>query len=175
MLDLVNSHTAEVSEARKERVSLRLEDVRCVDLAPDSPQLRRIDHAWASTMHASQGRTVDNVIAVMESGHKNLTTQKSFHVEISRARDRAELVTDNAKALKEQLEAATGERMAALEGIGEPDRGAPEKQQKALHVGGRETELGKDRDSGMSTDARQSPEFEPDRSKNRGRNMGFGL
>ncbi len=90
-------------------------------------------------------------------------------------RGRAELVTDNAKALEEQLEAATGERMAALEGIGEPDRGAPEKQQKALHVGGRETELGKDRDSGMSTDARQFPEPEPDRSKNRGRNMGFGL
>ena len=47
-------------------------------------------------MHAFQGRTVDNVIAAMEARHKHLTTQKSFCVEISRARDRAELVTDNA-------------------------------------------------------------------------------
>ena len=54
----------------------------------------------------------------MESGHPHLTTQKSFYVEISRARYRAELVTDNANGLKEHLEQATGERVAALEGIG---------------------------------------------------------
>ena len=39
--------------------------------------------------------------------------------EISRARDRAELVTDDKATFKEQLEAVTGERIAALEGIGE--------------------------------------------------------
>ena len=55
----------------------------------------------------------------MEATHPHLTTQKSFYVEISRARDRAELVTDDAKALREQLEAVTGERISALEGIGE--------------------------------------------------------
>ena len=50
-----------------------------------------------------------------------LPTQKSFYVEISRARDRAELVTDDREALKKQLEAATGERIAALEAV-EPER-----------------------------------------------------
>ena len=45
-------------------------------------------------------------------------------MEISRARDRAELVTDDAKALREKLEAVTGERIAALEGIGEAKRDA---------------------------------------------------
>ena len=39
-------------------------------------------------------------------------------MEISRARHRADLVTDDAKALRETLEAATGERVSALEGIG---------------------------------------------------------
>ena len=72
-------------------------------------------------MHAFQGRTVDTVIAAMEANHPHLTTQKSFYVEISRARDRAELVTDDKAALKEQLEAATGERIAALEAV-EPDK-----------------------------------------------------
>ena len=62
---------------------------------------------------------MDNVIAAMEANHPNLTTQKSFYVEISRARYRAELVTDDAAALREQLEALTGERISALEGIGE--------------------------------------------------------
>ena len=44
----------------------------------------------------------------------HLTTQKSFYVEISRARDRAELVTAAAAELRAQLQAATGERVAAL-------------------------------------------------------------
>ena len=57
----------------------------------------------------------------MEANHPNLTTQKTLYVEISRARDKAELVTDDKAALREQLEAATGERIAALEAV-EPDK-----------------------------------------------------
>ncbi len=118
-LGLVNSGTAEITEVKDNRVSFRLEDGRTLSLGEGDPQLRHLDHAWASTVHAFQGRTVDNVIAAMEANHPKLTTQKSFYVEISRVRDRAELVTDDAKALREQLEAVTGERIAALEGIGE--------------------------------------------------------
>ena len=70
-------------------------------------------------MHAFQGRTVDNVITAIEANHPNLTNQKMLYVEISRARDRAELVTDDKAALKEQLEALTGERISALEALGD--------------------------------------------------------
>ena len=73
------------------------------------------------TVHAFQGRTVDTVIAAMEANHPHLTTQKTLNVEISRARDRAELVTDDRAALRAQLEAATGERIAALEAV-EPEK-----------------------------------------------------
>ena len=125
-LGVVNSGTAEVAGVRSGRVSLRLEDGRRIELERGDPQLRHLDHAWASTVHAFQGRTVDNVIAAMEANHPHLTTAKSFYVEISRARDRAELVTDDANALKERLEAVTGERISALEGIGESVR--PEKE-----------------------------------------------
>ena len=82
-----------------------------LDLKSSDPQLRHIDRAWASTVHAFQGRTVDTVIAAMEANHPHLTTQKSFYVEISRARNRTELVTDDREALRERLEAATGERI----------------------------------------------------------------
>ena len=61
-------------------------------------------------------------ITAMETRHPHLTTQKSFYVEISPARDRAELVTDDAAELRAQLQAVTGERIAALEGIGEMPR-----------------------------------------------------
>ena len=120
-LGLVNSQTAEVASVRDGRVTFRLEDGRMLDMKAGDPQLRHIDRAWASTVHAFQGRTVDNVIAAMEANHPNLTNQKTLYVEISRARDRAELVTDDARALRERLEAATGERIAALEAV-EPEK-----------------------------------------------------
>ena len=148
-LGVVNSGTAEVAAVRGGRVTFRLEDGRTLDLAPGDPQLRHVDRAWASTVHAFQGRTVDTVIAAMEANHPHLTTQKSFYVEISRARDKAELVTDDKAALKEQLEAATGERVAALEAV-EPERAK----------GG---ERGLDGDRSVSSDDRPSGSREPER------------
>ena len=108
---------------KNETVTFALEDGRMLDLREGDSQLRHIDRAWASTVHAFQGRTVDTVIAAMEANHPQLTTQKTLYVEISRARHRAELVTDDRKSLRERLEQATGERIAALEAV-EP---APEK------------------------------------------------
>ena len=131
-LGIVNSGTAEVLGVRNGRVTFLLEEGRKITLTPGDPQLRHLDRAWCSTVHAFQGRTVDNVIAAMEANHPHLTTSKSFYVEISRARDRAELVTDDAQALKDQLEAVTGERISALEGIGEGVQREQDKDGKAL-------------------------------------------
>ena len=134
--ELVNSAAAEVTEVKDGMVRFRLEDGRVLDMRRDDPQLRHVDRAWASTVHAFQGRTVDTVIAAMEANHPHLTTQKTLYVEISRARDRAELVTDDRNALRERLEASTGERIAALEAVG------PEREKgrgpKPVHGRGRE-------------------------------------
>ena len=155
-LGLVNSRTAEVVAVKGGRVTFRLEDGKTLELGKSDPQLRHLDHAWASTVHAFQGRTVDRVIAAMEARHKHLTTQKSFYVEISRARDRAELVTDDAKALREQLEAVTGERIAALEAIGEtphPDIGRdPGKAADGNRTDGRPREREPERAAGKERD-----------------------
>ena len=45
------------------------------------------------------------------------------------------LVTDDAKALRAQLEAATGERITALEGIGEMTREARDRAMEAPQTG----------------------------------------
>ncbi|WP_428102971.1 MobF family relaxase [Candidatus Rariloculus sp.] len=121
-LGLINSQTAEVARVKNGTVTFALEDGRTLGLKDGAPQLRHIDRAWASTVHAFQGRTVDTVIAAMEANHPHLTTQKTLYVEISRARDRAELVTDNRDALRERLQAVTGERISALEAV-EPEGG----------------------------------------------------
>ena len=148
-LGLVNSQTAEVTEVRDGAVRFRLEDGRMLDMQAGDPQLRHIDRAWASTVHAFQGRTVDTVIAAIEVNHPNLTNQKMLYVEISRARDRAELVTDDRAALKEQLEALAGERIAALEALGEGKAKAPE----AAKAAGMDGESAGDRGTGRMPEA----------------------
>ena len=156
-LGLVNSCNAEVAEVKNGRVTFVLEDGRKLELGRNDPQLRHLDHAWASTVHAFQGRTVDNVIAAMEARHPHLTTQKSFYVEISRARDRAELVTDDAAELRAQLQAATGERIAALEGIGEMRGEVADKGVEAAPA-----EVRKERDAGgHASTEREPPALQP--------------
>ena len=102
---------------------------------------------------------MDSVIAAMEASHPHLTTQKSFYVEISRARDRAEFVTDDAKGLCEQLEAVTGERISALEGIGEAGRERGPERERSRTVSNEQA-------APVSQDRGQSagPEMEPDRA-----------
>ena len=100
-------------------------------------RLRHLARGWAITVHAFQGRTVDNIITAMEAKHPYLTTQKSFYVEISRARNKVELVTDSREGLREHLETATGERVAALEVV--------EGRENALQRSGRQTERETDR------------------------------
>ena len=90
----------------------------------------------------------------MEASHPHLTTQKSFYVEISRALDRAELVTDDRAALKEQLEAATGDRIAAFETV-EPDKA---KGRKAAPEDGRSS--GRERDTSGSRQPDRTPGVE---------------
>ena len=152
-LGLVNSQTAEVTAVRDGRVSFRLEDGRMLGMNAADPQLRHIDRAWASTVHAFQGRTVDTVIAAIEANHPNLTNRKMLYVEISRARDRAELVTDDKAALKEQLEALTGERIAALEALGDGRSKAPE----AAKAGGMDAEIGGERSAGRAAEPEKTP------------------
>ena len=177
-LGLVNSRTAEVMSVANGRVAFRLEDGKQLELGRNDPQLRHLDHAWASTVHAFQGRTVDNVIAAMEARHPHLTTQKSFYVEISRARDRAELVTDDAAELRAQLQAVTGERIAALEGIGEMKREASGKAAGAGHVEGRQREREAGPGAGKEPERPAAPVRErdmpaPERGRGADRDLGL--
>ena len=161
-LGLVNSRTAEVLKVADGRVTFRLEDGKTLELGRNDPQLRHLDHAWASTVHAFQGRTVDNVIAAMEARHPHLTTQKSFYVEISRARDRAELVTDDAAELRAQLQAVTGERIAALEGIGEMKREMPDKAAEPAPGRDKGLERAVGEGAGQGRDSAKTPAKEPE-------------
>ena len=114
----------------------------------------------------------------MEARHPHLTTQKSFYVEISRARDRAELVTDDAAELRAQLQAVTGERIAALEGIGEMKQVAPGKEDGAVREAGMQTDRGATKDAVKDREAPSAPSKDremPAPERSRGAGMDLGL
>ncbi|MDE0372360.1 MAG: ATP-binding domain-containing protein [Rhodospirillales bacterium] len=112
---LVNGQMARVACIEEDRVRFELEDGGTITLGEGHPSLRFLDHAWATTIHSFQGRTVDTIVAAMESGNRALVNQKALYVAISRARYRAELITDDGRKLADQLERASGERLSALD------------------------------------------------------------
>ena len=170
---LVNGAVATVERIERDGVRFRLEDGSATKLADGDPQLRHLDRAWAATVHAFQGRTVDKIIAAMPADNSRLTTQQAFYVAISRARDRAELVTDDAWKLADQLQKATGERVAALDGValqaahetvfGVGDR-AERERGHALHAPeAMEQERGADREAPSERDRGPGPRYETGR------------
>ena len=169
---LVNGQVAEVDSIERDSVRFRLEDGSALRLSTDDPQLRYMDRAWASTAHAFQGRTVDNVIAAMEANHPHLTTQRTFYVAISRARDRAELVTDDAAGLSQHLEKATGEHVTALDAVKkyvtmEVVIGDEKHQEHAAGRDRRAQEAAHGRDVAREDSPSRDPEREPERTVER--------
>ncbi len=113
--DLVNGGAAEILEIGYRRVRFRDAD-RAFGLALTDPQLRHLDHAYCSTVHAAQGRTARAAIAVLDAGGK--ADRELFHVELSRVSEAFLLLTDDREALVELLEARDGSEDGALEALG---------------------------------------------------------
>ena len=116
---LVNGEEARVLAIGGETLKLRVADGREMDFSRDDPQLRHVDYAYAATVHGVQGQSHERVIAVLDSSRGPLSNQKTVYVQLSRARENAVMLTDNREQLVETLEASTGERMTALEAVGE--------------------------------------------------------
>ena len=96
-------------------------------LALTDPQLRHLDHAYCSTVHAAQGRTARAAIAVLDAGGR--VDRELLHVELSRVSEAFLLLTDDREALVERLKAHDRSEDGALETLGidlaEPPRRGP--------------------------------------------------
>ena len=113
--DLVNGGEAEIVEIGHKRVRFRDAD-REFALSRSDPQLRHLDHAYCTTVHAAQGKTATGAIAILDAG--GATDQAMFHVEISRVRREFLLLTDDRDALIELLESRADSGDGALEALG---------------------------------------------------------
>ena len=114
---------------------------------------------------------------MLDASHQELTNEKTFYVEISRARDRAIIVTDDRMQLAETLAANSGEAVSALQGIGaEPmtTRGMATEAQMADTI-----QSARD-DSSMSLEEREAewaemPPIEAEREYGMDADMASGL
>jgi conjugative relaxase-like TrwC/TraI family protein len=73
------------------------------------------DHAYASTVYSSQGRSIDRVLVNAESYRGELLSQHAFMVAISRHRQKITLFTDDRDKLQEALENEIGDKSSALD------------------------------------------------------------
>ncbi|MDE0698981.1 MAG: AAA family ATPase [Boseongicola sp.] len=118
---LVNGGEAEVLEIGGQRVRFRDADGSGFSLSRQDVQLRHLDHAYCTTVHAAQGATARSAIAVLDSA--GAVDQALFHVELSRASEEFLLLTDDREGLVEALEARPGQDGGALEALGiDPER-----------------------------------------------------
>ncbi|WP_345948865.1 MobF family relaxase [Mucilaginibacter sp. PAMB04274] len=76
-----------------------------------------IDHAYSTTSHSAQGRTVSEVFISQPSATFVATDAKQFYVSVSRGKDAAHIYTDDRKALLEYA-SELGDRQSALELVG---------------------------------------------------------
>lgn len=113
-LGIANGDSATIREITAEKLEVATADGEIINVPRSSMAAQTLDHAYALTGHDMQGATVDNIIVAMGS-REYLADQKAFYVAISRARDQAVLVTDDAERLAERLIKETGEKLSAVE------------------------------------------------------------
>ncbi len=106
---IINSHSANIIKIAENNVILKLENGSLLSLDKNQQILKHIDYAYSFTVHSAQGKTSNNVIAVMASYEKYLTNNKMLYVEISRAKDQAHIFMDNKDSVRMRLEKNIGQ------------------------------------------------------------------
>lgn len=117
-LGIANKVTGDVQSIDEKSIVIKLhgeEEARTFERS--DPLMKHIDHGFSITVHGSQGATIKNVIAALNSSSV-LSTMKSFYVTISRAKEDAQVFTDDVGKLRDVISKATGERVSALDAIG---------------------------------------------------------
>ncbi|MEL7322607.1 MAG: MobF family relaxase [Pseudomonadota bacterium] len=114
--DIAALDQARVARFDKDTVTLNMDGAERV-FQRDDPALQGLSHAYAITSHASQGKTAADVIAVVDSSDRMLTSQVGFYVSVSRSADTLALIVDDKDRVAEALYRNSGIKSSALEAI----------------------------------------------------------
>jgi ATP-dependent exoDNAse (exonuclease V) alpha subunit len=85
------------------RLHLKMDGGRVVELDPQKRP--HLDHGYAMTSYSSQGQTADRVLIHVDTqlGAKDLLNSRMAYVSISRGRYDAQIYTNNAQTLGQEL------------------------------------------------------------------------
>ena len=85
------------------RLRLKMDGGRTVELDPRKHP--HLDHGYAMTSHSSQGQTADRVLIHVDTelGAKDLLNSRMAYVSVSRGRYDAQIYTNNAPTLEQEL------------------------------------------------------------------------
>lgn len=85
------------------RLRLKIDGGRAVEFDPR--QHPHLDHGYAMTSHSSQGQTADRVLIHLDTelGAKDLLNSRTAYVSVSRGRHDAQIYTNNAATLGQEL------------------------------------------------------------------------
>ena len=112
---LPSGRPARVEAVGDGHVLFRLADRTTGEPADADPRLRHLERAWASPPGAPQPGKARHLVAAVDSSDPDLATGEGLYGGLGGVAGRARLVTDSAARLADLLEAATGERVEALE------------------------------------------------------------
>ena len=112
--NLINSETAIIKNLNitNKTAVLQLSDAstRTISLS----ELKHVDYGYCSTIHSSQGKTTDRLIAAI-CNHKKLNDQKSWIVAISRHRSDLHVYMQDKEQIQKSLINNKGTEISALE------------------------------------------------------------
>ncbi len=110
-----NAEEATITHLKGTQATVQLACGKTVKMDMAAASNQHWDYAYASTTHHAQGKTCRHVIIHSESTNPNLTHQRAFYVEISRATHQVSLFTDDKQQLINTLKHHTGEKHNALD------------------------------------------------------------
>ena len=113
-LNLINGDLMTVESIYGDIVTMKMGNSESFEMSLSNPKHKHYEYAYTDTVYTAQGKTVDKVIALAESYRKNLVNEKSFYVQLSRARDEAILITDSRVELQNAIESRRGENTIAI-------------------------------------------------------------
>lgn len=119
-LDLKNAERGTVEKLDGPLATIRWDRgnrVQTIDIA----QHKTWDHGYAETVYSAQSKTYARAY-VLAPINSSLVNGQNYYTAITRARFGVKLWTEDEKRLAEKLEARSGEKTSALEGLGRIER-----------------------------------------------------
>ena len=109
-----NGAEFKITKIGKKYITLEHNKGQSLQLKITDPHLNHIDYAYASTVYSAQGLTSKRVLAILESSHPKLTTQRMALVSLTRAKSYISIITDSIKKLNHSLSLQTGDKTTAM-------------------------------------------------------------